>query len=103
MLPSHNETIKDEILGKTVFSSLKRVIYNSLCDPKSDVYKALFSGGLGFVLDKKYIAIAVTSALANIGIGFKALAAFAVALVIRFGLDVYCEHNKPAGIMSIRE
>ncbi len=104
MLPSHNEAIKDEVVGKTVFSSLKRVIYNSLCDQKSDVYKALFSsGGMGIVLDKKYITPAVVSALVGMGIGIKALAVSAVALIIRFGLDVYCEHNKPVGIMEIRE
>ena len=102
MLPSPKEMIKDETAGKTVFKSLKRVIYNSLCDPKSEVYQAWCKNGLGIVLDKKYIASAVTAALTGLGIGFKALAVYAVALVIRFGLDIYCEHYKPTGLMEIR-
>jgi len=102
MLPSPKDMIKDETAGKTVFQSLKRVVYNSLCDPKSEVYQAWFKNGLGVVLDKKYITGAITASLTGLGIGFKALAVSAVALIIRFGLDIYCEHNKPTGIMEVR-
>ncbi len=102
MLPSPKDMIKDEVAGKTVFQSLKRVIYNSLCDPKSEVYQAWFKNGLGVVLDKKYITSAIVASLTGLGIGFKALAISGVALVLRFGLDVYCEHYKPTGIMEVR-
>jgi len=102
MLPSPKDMIKDEAAGKTVFQSLKRVIYNSLCDPESEVYQAWFKNGLGVVLEKKYITSAIIASLTGLGIGFKALAVSSVALIIRFGLDVYCEHNKPTGIMEIR-
>jgi len=102
MLPSPKDMIKDEVAGKTVFQSLKRVIYNSLCDPESEVYQAWFKNGLGVVLDKKYITSAIAASLIGLGIGFKALAISGVALVLRFGLDVYCEHYKPTGIMEVR-
>lgn len=102
MLSSPKDMIKDEVAGKTVFQSLKRVIYNSLCDPKSEVYQAWFKNGLGVVLDKKYITSAIAASLTGLGIGFKALAISGVALVLRFGLDVYCEHYKPTGIMEVR-
>lgn len=102
MLPSPKDMIKNEMAGKTVFQSLKRVVYNSLCDPKSEVYQAWFKNGLAVVLDKKYITSAIAASLTGLGIGFKALAISAVALIIRFGLDVYCEHNKPTGIMEVR-
>lgn len=102
LLPSPAEIIKDESTGKTIFSSLKRVIYNSICDPKSEVYKAWFTNGLSVVLDKKYITGAVIASLTSLGIGLKALAISAVALIVRFGLDVYCEHYKPIGIMESR-
>lgn len=103
LLISSEEMLKDEVVGKTVFSSLKRVIYNSLCDPNSEVYKAWFTQGLGFVLDKKYISGAVLASLTGLGIGLKALAVSAVALILRFGLDVYCEHSKPEGVMELRK
>lgn len=102
LLPSPCDIINDETAGKTVFNSLKRVIYNSLCDPKSEVYKAWFNNGLSIVLEKKFITSAVVAALSGIGIGFPALAISGIALVLRFGLDVYCEHNKPSGIMEKR-
>lgn len=103
MLPPPSDMIKDEIVGKTVFESLKRVLYNSLCDPQSEVYQAWFKNGMAIVLDKKYITTAVVTSLTGLGIGFKALTISFIALVIRFGLDVYCEHYKPTGIMEIRK
>lgn len=103
LLPSPTEIIKDEATGKTLFSSLKRVVYNSICDPNSEIYKAWYTNGLSVVLDKKYIAGAVIASLTTLGIGLKALAVSAVALIIRFGLDVYCEHFKPSGIMESRK
>lgn len=103
LLPSPEETIKDKQAGKTVFSSFKRVIYNSICDPKSEVYKAWCTNGLGAVLDKKYLITAVAGALAEMSICVKGLIVSAIALVIRFGLDIYCEHYKPKGVLDIRK
>lgn len=103
LLPSPSEIIKDESTGKTLFSSLKRVIYNSICDPKSEIYKAWYTNGLSVVLDKKYITGAVIASLTTLGIGLKALAISAVALIIKLGLEVYCEYYKPVGIMESRK
>lgn len=102
MLPAPEEIIKDEPAGKTVFSSFKRVVYNSLCDPKSEVYKAWYSNAVGSVVDKKYITAAVGLALAGQGIGVTALLISAAALIIRFGLDIYCEKYKPATVTEFR-
>ena len=102
LLPSPQETIKDEKAGKTLFSSLKRVVYNSICDPKSEVYKAWSTNGLGAVLDKKYLTAAVLVSLAEMNIGLKALAISAVALIVRFTLDVFCDRFKPIGVMEAR-
>ncbi|WP_177734447.1 tetratricopeptide repeat protein [Flavobacterium inviolabile] len=103
LLPSSAKTIKDKEAGKTVFSSFKRVIYNSICDPKSEVYKAWFTNGMGAVLDKKYLITAVVGSLAQMSICIKGLIVSAIALVIRFGLDVYCVHYQPKGVMEIRK
>jgi hypothetical protein len=101
-LPKPKELATEGAVGKSVFAAFRTVLYRSLCDPQSDVYKAWFSQGLGVVLDKKYIATAVTAAMANLGIGLKALAVSAVALVIKFGIEVFCEKAKPMEVMSIR-
>lgn len=102
LLPLPQDLINDEKAGKTVFNSLKRVIYNSICDPESEVYKAWCTNGMMLVLDKKYLTIAVGAALNGLGIGYKALMISAVALLFRFGLDWYCQHNKPISVMEIR-
>jgi hypothetical protein len=54
-------------------------LWRSLCDPKSDVYKAWVGEGLGAVLNKKVIGFAVVAAFADLGIGLKALAVPAAA------------------------
>lgn len=102
-LPNPEDKIKDKEVGKTVFQSVKRVIYNSLCDTKSEIYKAWFTNGAAaMVLSKGYIRTAVVSSLANIGIGIKMIIAYVVTLVMKFGLEIYCEHYKPADLMELR-
>lgn len=101
-LADPRDRIKDEQVGRTVFSSVKRVMYRSLCDPTSEIYKVWFNKGIGFVLNKFYIGSAITTVLADLGIGMKAVAIPIVALVIKFGIEVYCERFKPVGIMIER-
>jgi len=72
-LPSSEEIIKDEQAGRTVFSAFKSVVYKSLCDPSSEVYKIWYSNMVGVVIDKKYITTAIAVALTGSGIGIMAL------------------------------
>lgn len=102
LLPSSQDIIKNEAAGKTVFQSFKRTIYNSICDQKSQVYKMWNERVVGAVFDTKYLIGAITLALNSINIGIKALVITAAALVVRFGLDIYCEHYKPKGVMEAR-
>ncbi len=101
-LPGGSQIIEKAKLGRTVFASFKRILWRSLCDPDSDVYKAWFAKGLGYVLDRKYIGTAVTVALLHSGIGIKALAVSATALIIKFGIEVYCDRYKPEFVMDER-
>lgn len=102
LLPQPEDIIKDEQAGRTVFSAFKRVVYKSLCDPTSEVYKAWYTNAAGSLVDKKYITTAVVLALAGQGIGGMALAISASVLVLRFGLDIYCERYKPTRVTEIR-
>lgn len=101
-LPSPDQKIKDAEVGLTVFQSIKRVVYNSLCNPQSDIYKAWFNNGAGMVLSKGYIRTAVLTCLVNLGIGIKLIAASIIALIVKFGIEVYCTKYKPIGLMEIR-
>lgn len=102
LLPAPEEIIKEKELGRTVFSSFKRVLWRSLCDPKSDIYKVWFNSGFSAVLDKKYLGIAITAAMNGMSIGIKALAVSATALIIKMGIETYCDRYNPKGIMIDR-
>ena len=101
-LADPRDRIKDEQVGRTVFSSVKRVMYRSLCNPNSDIYKLWFNNGLLAVLNKFTIGSIIAAVLTDLGIGMKAVAIPIVALIIKFGIEVYCERYKPVGIMIER-
>lgn len=101
-LPSPNQMIMDKEVGITVFESVKRVVYNSLCNPESEIYKTWFNNGMQMVLSKGYIRSAVVSCLANIGFGLSMLASSIIALIMKFGIEVYCTKYKPIYISEIR-
>lgn len=101
-LPGETQILEKAELGRTAFRSLKRVLWRSLCDPESDVYKAWFANGVGYVLDRKYIGTAVAAALLHLGVGVKALAVSATALVIKFGIEIYCDRYRPEFVMEER-
>lgn len=102
-LPSPDQKIKDAEIGKTTFQSIKRVIYNSLCNPSSDIYKSWFNNGMQVVLSKGYITTAVISCFAHLGIGIKSIIVWVAALVVKFGLEVYCDRYKPKDLMNLRD
>lgn len=101
-LPSPEQKIKDAEVGKTVFQSIKRVAYNSLCNPESEIYKVWFQNGISAVLSKGYIRTAIVTCLASLGIGIKLISASIIALIIKFGLEVYCDKYKPIELMELR-
>jgi hypothetical protein len=101
-LPGEAQIMEKAELGRTAFRSFKRVLWNSLCDPESDIYKAWFSSGLNFVLERRYLGAAIAAALLNLGVGIKALAVSATALVMKFGIEVYCDRFKPDLLMENR-
>lgn len=98
-LPNPADRIKDEQVGKTIFSSFKRALWKALCDPNSEVYKMWSEKGLGFFYSKSYMAGVVISSLMGMGLSYKAIVPMILALIIRLGLDVYCDRYKPEGII----
>lgn len=105
-LPAPENMLQNQEVGKTLFSSIKRVLYKSLCDPESDIYKAWYNRGLGFVLNKftltANLAASTLDAFINLGIGLKGLVVPAIALILKFGIEVYCDRYKPIDIMDLR-
>ena len=101
-LPSPEQKIKDKEIGLTVFESIKRVVYNSLCNPESEIYKTWYTNGMQMVLSKGFIRSAIASALFNIGIGTTLIVASVIALVTKFGIEIYCTKYKPIYVSEIR-
>jgi hypothetical protein len=102
LLRDPKDHMKETEVGQTVFSAMKRVLWRSLCDKNSDVYQAWYQGGLMLVLDRKYIAVAIVTILNDRNIGLSLLAASIAALVIKMGLEVFCEVYKPEGVLEIK-
>jgi len=86
-------------IGRTFFSSAKRVLWRSFCDPSSDVYKVWFNSGMKLVLSKAYIGSAVAATLSGMGIGVKGLAIAISAMIIKVGIEVHCDRYRPSGVM----
>ncbi len=89
--------------GRSFFASLKLVIWTSLCDPQSEIYKAWYTNGMAHVLNKKYYAIAVSAALLDLGFAAKAVAVPVTALFMKLGVEVYCDRYKPGEILDGRD
>ena len=99
LLPAARDVVKDISVGGKVMSALKRSVWRSLCDPDSEVYKIWFERGMNGLLSQKALATAVASACAGLRVGYYALAATLAALVLKTGLNAYCELTRPEGIM----
>lgn len=89
-------------IGKTVMGSIRRVIWRSLCDPESDVYKLWNTGLIETVLDRKLITASIAVTMSGMNLGYKLLAVSAAGLVIKMGVEVFCDRYMPEGIMAAR-
>jgi hypothetical protein len=101
-LPLPKDERKALPLGKTLFSALNRVIWRSLCDPDSEVYKMWFTDGLKAVLNKKVLTASIIVALSGLKLGFFGIAVHVTSIVLKTGLEVVCEVWRPSGIMDLR-
>lgn len=99
LLPSPEQKRKSREVGQTVFEAAKRVVWRSLCDPESDVYDMWYNKGLMVALDKKVIGAAIASAMSGLGVGTYALAVPVTAIVIKMGVEVFCEAYEPESLM----
>jgi hypothetical protein len=99
ILPSPEDKKKQQKVGVTVAEALKRRLYAAICDKDSEIYQAWVKQGLGAVLNKVYIGGAVTTMLVNMAAGTMALAVPLAALVLKLGVEVWCDVNKPKDVM----
>lgn len=101
-LPSPDYFKERKKLGKGILAAFQSVIWRSLCDKDSEVYKMWFTNGMQAVLDKKYITASIASALAGLNAGIYAIAVYLTALLIKIGIETFCNVYKPDNIMGLR-
>lgn len=101
-LPSPEYFKERKKLGKGVLSAFQAVIWRSLCDKDSEVYKMWFTNGMQAVLDKKYITASIATALSGLNAGVYAIAVYLTALVIKVGIETFCNVYQPNNIMGLR-
>lgn len=101
-LPPAPELQAPAELGRTVFSSVQRVIWRTLCNPEGEIHKKWVQDRLNKVINAGWGAASITSILTDLNIAMKAVAIPVVALVIKLGIEVYCDYYKPTSVMDIR-
>lgn len=102
LLPSPRERRDQKEVGRTLISSARRVVWRSLCDPTSDVYKMWFESGMRAVLDKRLLTASVIAALSGMRIGMYGLAVSLTAVILKGGLEVFCDRFEPLDLMVER-
>jgi len=101
-LPSPDYFKERKKLGKGILSAFQAVIWRSLCDKESEVYKMWFTDGMKAVLDKKYLTVSIATALAGLNAGVYAIAVYLTALLVKIGLETFCNVYKPDNLMGLR-
>lgn len=99
-LPSGTQILENKKVGKTLFKSVKRVLYKSICDKDSEIYKEWYQSGLTGVTS--LITVIVADAFHSLNIVIRGIIVTVTALIIKFGIAVYCEHYKPTDLMELR-
>ncbi|WP_446808413.1 hypothetical protein ACH50O_14055 [Methylomonas sp. 2BW1-5-20] len=101
-LPSPKESRNTIFFGKRVFEVFQGVLWRALCDKSSEVYKLWFTNGISAVLDKKYLTTAIIGAMAEVKVGAYAIAVYVTAIIIKIGIETYCQLAKPHSVMDCR-
>lgn len=102
-LPSPATFQQKKKLGKGLLAAFQTVIWKSLCDQSSEVYKIWFTNGLQAVLDKKYLTGAIVGTLAGLKIGIYAIAVYLTSLLIKIGIETFCNVYQPNNLMALRK
>lgn len=101
-LPSPASFEQKKKLGKGLLAAFQTVVWRSLCDQNSEVYKMWFTNGLQAVLDKKYLTTAIVGTLAGLKIGIYAIAVYLTSLLIKIGIETFCNVYQPNDLMTLR-
>ena len=100
-LPASNQATSELNLGKRVKGFVKRVIWRTVCDPDSPIYKA-WSVKLPEVYGVSYFASAVATAFQNFRIGVPVLAAGVIAIMMKSMATEFCQATSPTPVMDTR-
>jgi hypothetical protein len=99
LLAPARTVIEKTAVGRTIYNATTRVVWRSLCDPTSEVYKMWCSEGMMAIIDKKFLTASIVTAMAGMKLGAFALAAALAAMVFKMGLEVFCDVARPSSVM----
>jgi len=102
-LPTPPNKGENANIGKRVLASLGRVLWRYLCDKDNEINKVLFVEGLKGVLNKHLLGFSIISAFNGFEVGNKIIAVSTTALIIKIGVDVFCEEYRPEKLMDTRQ
>jgi hypothetical protein len=101
-LPPAQSLVKKATLGKRIAGAAQRVVWRAICDPNSDIYKLWYSKGMAVAIDGRFFTAAIVAALNGFRVGSYAIAVAVTAILLKAGLEVFCETWTPKGAMIAR-
>ena len=103
MLPSPDRFQKNRETGKVVGLAIKKSLHKCLCDPESETHKIFVEFGLKGILNKWSLPSAIIACFCDLKIGVISLAIPITALIMKLGLDTFCELYPVDSIMEQRK
>lgn len=103
MLPSPDRFQKNRETGKIVGDAIKKSLHKCLCDPECETHQMFVKFGFNSVLNKLTLPLAISTCLYDLKMGLLSLAIPVTALVIKLGIDTYCELYPFDSIMEQRK
>jgi hypothetical protein len=91
--PEPAQKMENREVGKTYWESMRKVFHDSLCNRENDLYKIWNNNVVKLLLSKKVIGCMLFSCLA-FKLDTRLLAACISALIVKFGVEVFCEKCK---------
>ena len=103
MLPSPDRFQKNRETGKVVGMAIKKSLHKCLCDPESETHKMFVKFGFESLLNKYSLPAVIAACFYDLRIAALSIAVPITSLIIKIGLDTFCELYPVDSIMEQRK
>ena len=101
MLPESQKQTEAIKVGQKFFRVVGKQVWKSICEPECNVYK-LWNKGLEQFYSSNVIILQIISVVKCYKIALVTLVAQLAAIIMKLGLNVFCDMMKPSNLMEER-